>query len=389
MSDFRSDTDSDSNFAEDGEASDAELLTAIRLNLVPGVGPRHQRSLLEYFGDPESIFKASLTELEKVSGVGPKLARLIHAARTSDNAETELQTCQENGFKLLRLDTDEYPQNLPQVCDAPLILYCRGELKTQDNLAVGIVGSRRCTLYGTQQAEKFGRALAMAGITVVSGLARGIDAAAHRGALAAGGRTIAVSATGLNHVYPPEHKELAEQIAQNGAVVCESRLDQQPTSGIFPQRNRIISGLSLGVLIIEANRKSGALHTARHAMEQGREVMAIPGRIDSFASDGCNDLIRDGATLIRNIDDVLEALGPLVQPVQTEQQEEVRSPRELTLSEQQRHILNLVTSEPQHLDEIIRAVEIDASRVLATLTILEMKRMVKRLPGGLFVRAFN
>jgi DNA processing protein len=389
LSDSQADTGSGLNSAEDEGTWDTELLTAVRLNLVPGIGPRHQRSLLDYFGDPESVFTASLTELERVSGMGPKLARLIHAAKTFDYAEAELQTCKENGFKLLRLGTDEYPQNLPEVCDAPLILYCRGELKPQDNLAVGIVGSRRCTLYGTQQAEKFGSALAMAGITVVSGMARGIDAAAHRGALAAGGRTIAVSATGLSNVYPPEHVELAEQIAQNGAVVCESRLDQQPTSGIFPQRNRIISGLSLGVIIIEANRKSGALHTARHAMEQGREVMAIPGRIDSFASDGCNDLIRDGATLIRNVDDVLESLGPMVQPVRTEEQKEVRSPRELTLNEQEREILNLVTSEPQHLDEIIRGAEINSSRVLATLTVLEMKRMVKRLPGGFLVRAFN
>lgn len=388
MSDFQTDAEQDSD-GENSAELNSELVAAIRLNLVPGIGPRHQRSLLDYFGDPESIFAATLAELERVSGVGPKLARLIHAARTFDHAETEVRTCQQNGYRLLRLDTEDYPQNLTEVCDAPLILYCRGELKPQDDLAVGIVGSRRCTLYGTQQAEKFGRTLAMAGITVVSGLARGIDAAAHRGALAAGGRTIAVSATGLSHIYPPEHVELAEQIAQNGAVVCESRLDQQPTSGIFPQRNRIISGLSLGVIIIEANRKSGALHTARHAMEQGREVMAIPGRIDSFASDGCNDLIRDGATLIRNVDDVLESLGPMVQPVQTEQQQEVRSPRELTLSAQERQILDMVTSEPQHLDEIIRAAEIGSSRVLATLTVLEMKRMVKRLPGGFLVRAFN
>ena len=388
MSDLQNDAEPNTD-NEDFSESDGALVTAIRLNLVPGIGPRHQRSLLDYFGDPESIFAASLTELERVSGVGPKLARLIHAAKTTDHAESEVRTCQQHAYRLLRMGTNEYPENLTEVCDAPLILYCRGELKPQDNLAVGIVGSRRCTLYGTQQAEKFGRALAMAGITVVSGLARGIDAAAHRGALAGGGRTIAVSATGLNHIYPPEHVELAGQIAESGAVVCESRLDQQPTSGIFPQRNRIISGLSLGVIIIEANRKSGALHTARHAMEQGREVMAIPGRIDSFASDGCNDLIRDGATLIRNVDDVIEALGPLIEPVQTEDQQEVRSPRELTLSVQQREILDLVTSEPQHLDEIIRAAEIGSSRVLATLTVLEMKRMVKRLPGGLLVRAFN
>ncbi|MFT5326762.1 MAG: DNA processing protein, partial [Planctomycetaceae bacterium] len=208
MSDSQKDTEPDSD-DEDCSELDSELVTAIRLNLVPGIGPRHQRSLLDYFGDPESIFAASLTELERVSGVGPKLARLIHAARTTDYAETEVRTCQKQGYRLLRMGTDEYPENLTEVCDAPLTLYCRGELKAQDNLAVGIVGSRRCTLYGTQQAEKFGRALAMAGITIVSGLARGIDAAAHRGALAGGGRTIAVSATGLNHIYPPEHVELA------------------------------------------------------------------------------------------------------------------------------------------------------------------------------------
>lgn len=369
------------------EEYDPELISSLRLNLVPGIGPRHQRSLIDYFGDAQDVLAASLGELEQVSGVGPKLARQIHAARKSDAAEKELEACIRSGFKLLEQDTDDYPENLNEVCDAPLLLYCRGELKPQDNLAVAIVGSRRCTIYGTQQAEKFGQSLAMAGITVVSGLARGIDAAAHRGALAAGGRTIAVSATGLNQVYPPEHKDLAEQISRSGAVVCESRLDQKPTSGIFPQRNRIISGLSLGVLIIEANRKSGALHTARHAMEQNREVMALPGRIDSFASDGCNDLIRDGATLVRNVDDVLEELGPLVKPVQTAAAEEVRSPRELTLNEQERQILNLVTSEPQHLDEIIRAAGIASSRVTATVTILEMKRMVRRLPGGMIIRA--
>jgi len=369
--------------------ADSELLDRLRLHLVPGIGPRHQRALLDRFSSAAEVLSASLGELEQVSGVGPKLARLIHAARNSNSAEQELESCRKSGFTLLSQESQDYPRNLAEVCDSPLLLYCRSELRPEDNLAVGIVGSRRCTIYGTHQAEKFGQALAMAGITVVSGLARGIDAAAHRGALAGGGRTIAVSATGLNQVYPPEHKDLADQIAQNGAVISESRLDQRPTSGIFPQRNRIISGLALGVLIVEANRKSGALHTARHAMEQNREVMAIPGRIDNLASEGCNDLIRDGATLIRHVDDVLEALAPLVQPVKTSTDKEVRSPRELTLNEQEREILNLITSDPQHLDEIIRASEIDSSRVLATLTVLEMKRMVRRLPGGMLIRAVH
>ena len=209
MNGIHDDSELDSH-DEDFFESDSRLVTAIRLNLVPGIGPRHQRSLLDYFGDPESIFAASLTELERVSGVGPKIARLIHAARTTDHAETEVRTCRQNGYQLLRMGADDYPENLTEVCDAPLILYCRGELKPHDNLAVGIVGSRRCTLYGTQQAEKFGRALAMAGITVVSGLARGIDAAAHRGALAAGGSASRVS---INSRHPGSFRNATESSA--------------------------------------------------------------------------------------------------------------------------------------------------------------------------------
>jgi DNA processing protein len=363
-----------------------ELLSLLRLNLVPGIGPRNQRSLIEYFGSAQKTFEASVRELEMVSGIGPKLARSLHAPRNSQEAEDEWWSLNEDGFRLYQRGTDEYPTNLNEVGDAPNVLYCRGSITKQDELAVAIVGSRRCTIYGQQQAERIAKSLAMAGITVVSGMARGIDAYAHQGALAGGGRTIAVSATGLKNVYPPEHKDLAKSIAQQGAIVCESKLHQHASAGLFPQRNRIISGLSVGVIIIEANRKSGALHTAKHAMEQGREVMALPGRVDNIASEGCHDLIRDGVTLIRHADDVLESLGPLIQPVATATQAEVRSPRELSLSDQQKEILNLVTSEPRPLDEVLRGALIDPSRVLATLTILEMKRMVRRLPGGLIVR---
>lgn len=365
------------------------VLDQLRLHLVSGIGPRHQQDLLQYFETADKVLAASIGQLEQVRGIGPKLAMQIRAACSSNDAEDQWRRCHEHGFQMLLRGTDDYPQNLREVEDAPPVLFCRGEVTEQDQMAVAIVGSRRCTVYGQQQAEKLARALAMAGITIVSGLARGIDAAAHRGALAVGGRTIAVSATGLLNVYPPEHKELAQQISQSGAVVSENRLEQPPTPGLFPQRNRIISGLSLGSIIIEANRHSGALHTSRHSMEQGREVMAVPGRIDSLASEGCHDLIRDGVTLIRHADDVLEALGPLVRPVKTSATEEIHSPRELTLSDQQRTILNLVTNDPQHLDEIIRAADIEASRVLATLTVLEMKRLVRRMPGGFLIRATN
>ena len=276
------------------------------------------------------ILQASLAELQQVDGIGPKLSAAIVEHRNADAAIREIERCRQANIRLLRKATPEYPRMLTQICDPPSVLYCRGRLEPRDEVAVAIVGSRRCSVYGRQQAERFAGALARAGATVISGLARGIDAAAHRGALEAGGRTIAVAATGLAKVYPPEHKELAAQIAEQGGVVSESCLDQEPIAGLFPQRNRIISGMSLGVIIIEATRTSGALHTARHALEQGREVFALPGRIDSLTSEGCHDLIRDGVPLVRGVDDVLEALGPLLSPVKRTETESVHSPRELT-----------------------------------------------------------
>jgi DNA processing protein len=367
--------------------NDDALLDVLRLNLVAGVGPRLQALLLARFGTPAAVLAASGPELLQLDGIGPKLSAAITHARTNAEALRELQRCRDAGITLIPTGARDYPELLAQICDPPPLLYCRGRLEPRDGLAVAIVGSRRCTLYGTQQAERLAGALARAGMTVVSGLARGIDSAAHRGALEAGGRTIGVCATGLANIYPPEHKGLADGITAQGAVVSESPLDRGPTPGLFPQRNRIISGMSLGVIIIEAGRRSGALHTARHAMEQGREVFAVPGRIDNLASQGCHDLIRDGVALIRGPDDVLEALGPLMQPVHTSPAETVHTPRELTLDDQERTVLNLVTTEPQHLDAILKASALETSRVLATLTVLEMKRLVRRLPGGYVVRA--
>lgn len=366
---------------------DVELLDTMRLNLVAGIGPRLQTALLQEFETPSKVMSATGEQLLQVEGIGPKLSAAISAARTSDDAARELARCREAQVSLLTPGDGVYPSLLTKICDPPPVLYCRGALESRDDIAIGIVGSRKCTLYGRQQAERLAAALARAGVTIVSGLARGIDAAAHRGALAAGGRTIAVCATGLANVYPPEHTELAREIVAAGAVLSESPLDRGPSAGIFPQRNRIISGLSLGVIIVEATRKSGALHTSRHAMEQGREVFAVPGRIDSLASEGCHDLLRDGVTLVRHPDDVLDELGPLLAPVKRSHEETVHSPRELTLSDQERTVLNLVTDDPQHIDQILQAADIESSRVLSTLTVLEMKRHVRRLPGSQFVRA--
>ena len=363
-----------------------ELLDVLRLNLVPGIGPRTYQLLLERFETPSGILQASISQLQEVPNVGPKLAMSLMMHGTEPEARDELARARAAGASLLVRGHPGYPPSLERIPDPPTVLYCMGTLLPVDQLAIGIVGSRHCTAYGRQQAHRISHSLALAGVTIVSGLARGIDAEAHKGALEAGGRTIAVCATGLGTIYPPEHVDLANSIRQQGCLLTESPMEQQPKSGLFPQRNRIISGLSMGVILIEAGRNSGALHTARHAMEQNREVFAVPGRIDSEASFGCLDLIRDGATMIRGVDDVLSALGPLVSPVQRTPTEIVHRPAELQLSDQQKMILNLVTDEPVPVDEVLRAAGIESSRVLSTLTILEMKRLVRRLPGGFVQR---
>jgi len=366
-----------------------ELLAATQLNLTPGLGPRLQQNLLTRFGSPTEIFQATGRELLSVEGIGPKISAAITERRSMEEAEREVALAEEHGVSLLLRGSDEYPNGLTEIADPPSVLYAQGTLTKQDSLAIGIVGSRNCTHYGRTQAQKLAAGLGRAGITVVSGLARGIDAAAHRGALEAGGRTLAVFATGVLKLYPPEHGGLADEVKTAGAIISESPLNRGPNKGLFPQRNRIIAGLSLGVIIVEAGRKSGALHTARHALEQGREVFALPGRIDSMASEGCHDLIRDGATLIRGVDDVLESLGPLMEPVKTKDEEVVYTPRELNLNDQERAILNLIDTAPTPIDNVLATAGIETSRVLSTLTVLEMKRLVRRLPGSMIERTFG
>ncbi len=394
------------------DSVDSLLLHEIRLSLIPGVGPRAQQNLRNHLGNAESILSASREQLQQVPGVGPKLANSIQDSRDFEIASKELEECRDSGFSLVMKGTPEYPRLLEEVGDSPQLLYLDGEILEQDELAIGIVGARHCSPYGLQQAEKLATGLALAGVTVVSGLARGIDGAAHRAALKAGGRTIAVTATGLKTVYPPEHKELAEEISKQGAILTEFHLNQKPLPGLFPQRNRIISGLSIGVIIIEASKKSGSLHTARHAMEQGREVFAVPGRIDSPMSEGCHNLIRDGATLVRNVNDILDELGPLTEPVtinknssvnkkqlsnnQDSSQNEpvpekitIHTPRELKLNDQEQLVIQAIQIDPRPIDEILREVDLDPPRVLATLTVLEMKQLIRRFPGNYVARSPN
>ena len=370
--------------------SDDELRDLIWLTMVPGVGPQTGRALLEAFGSAGAVLGASTIRLRGVDGVGPKLAEKIGRARDEHDPDRELALCRERGVTPIAGGVPGYPEALAEIADPPNLLYVRGSIEPRDALAVAIVGSRKCTPYGIRIAEKLAASLARVGLTIVSGLARGIDAAAHRGALRVGGRTIAVLANGLNEIYPPEHEGLAAEIAGSGAVLSEMPMRQQPLAGLFPQRNRIISGLSLGVIVVEATPRSGSLSTASHATDQNREVFAVPGPVDSLSSVGCHRLIRDGARLVETADDVLEELGPKVRNIRIVDEPDSPAaphPAQISLSEQERNVLGLLGETPQGIDAVIAATRLGASQVMATLSVLEMRRLVRRLPGQQFVRA--
>jgi DNA processing protein len=370
--------------------SDGEqrLLDLIHLAMTPGVGPQTSRALLERFGSAGRALDASRGELLSVAGVGPKLAEKIARARQDFDAAAELALCRSSEVNVIARGDPGYPPSLENIPDPPGLLYVRGEIQPRDQLAIAVVGSRHCSPYGLRIAERLSSGLARTGFTVVSGLARGIDAAAHRGAIKAGGRTIGVLANGLASVYPPEHEELARSVAAAGALTSEMPMRQGPLAGLFTQRNRIISGLSLGVVVVEATPRSGSLSTASHAMEQNREVFAVPGPADSITSRGCHRLIRDGARLVETVDDILEELGPLVQEVRTDPDEPpVRHPAELALSDSERSLLGRLDDQPTAVDDLIIRTGMTAGQVMATLSVLELKRLVKRLPGHRFVRA--
>jgi DNA processing protein len=371
----------------DGRTVADSLLAAVQLALIPGIGPRTQVKLRERFGSPASILAAAPADVRQVQGLGPKLCRAIADARDCSAARTELELCAASGVNVL-IDTDDlYPRPLSDLPDPPGVLFCRGAWQASDALAIAIVGSRHATRYGLEQAERLAGSLARAGITIISGLARGIDAAAHRGALDAGGRTIAVLASGVLNIYPPEHVGLADEIAAHGAVISESPPQAAPLSGMFPQRNRIISGLSLGVLVVEAANRSGALITARHAMEQGRDVFAVPGPVTSRMSRGCHRLIRDGAKLVETADDVLEELGPLVEAAPTVLDgREIHHPAELALNDVERTVLDAIGSEATPVDTIISTSGLPTPQVLAALSVLEMRHLIRRLSGNLVQR---
>jgi DNA processing protein len=371
--------------ADQLELSDADR-AEILLALTPDVGPVLRARLLARFGDAGSVFKASESNLQEVQGVGPKIGANIINARREVHLEAQLALVREHGLGVLLPGRDGYPRLLAEIHDPPGVLFVRGEILPADAMAVGIVGTRRASRYGQLQAERLAAGLARAGVTVVSGLARGIDASAHRGALSAGGRTIAALASGVLNVFPPEHAELAQEVAAHGAVVSEAAPTMPPLSGMFPQRNRIISGLSMGVVIVEAADRSGALITARHAMEQGREVFAVPGPIDSPGSAGPHRLLRDGAKLVTCVDDVLEELGHLPASAPDQRGGSIRTAAELKLNDLEHAVLQAIDPAGSMLDDVAVHCGLPIHRVLSTVSVLESRRLVRKLGGNRVAR---
>ncbi len=360
----------------------------IALNMVDEIGPVRVRALIDRFASPETILSASRQELMQVDGVGEEVARNITCWKDAVDLDAELARIEKAGVRVVTRDDPDYPKNLREIYDPPLVLYVRGTLREDGEAhAIGIVGSRRTSLYGQEMARKLAYQLGRVGLTIVSGLARGIDTCAHKGALQAKGRTVAVIGCGIDQVYPPENKELADQIVEKGgAVVTEFPFGVQPDKQHFPMRNRIISGWSLGVVVVEANLKSGALITAAQAGEQGRQVFAVPGRADSILSKGGNKLIKDGAKLTEDAEDVLSEFEYLLpqKPAATREAGGVRSA--VRLSELEAKVMAIVGNEEVATDEVIRGSGLTSAAVSATLLGLEMKRLIKQLPGKHYAR---
>jgi DNA processing protein len=369
----------------------------LKLIRLDNVGPTTFGKLINRFGSVDRALGTSVSELAKIDGVGFKTAEQIAATRDKFDTTAELELAAKLGVWIIHLDDKRYPPVLKRIYDPPPVLYIKGSLTRQDSLCISIVGSRRCSIYGQEQSSRLAHFLSSAGFTICSGMARGIDTAAHRGALSAKGRTIAVQGCGLANIYPPENKKLFDLITESGACVSELPLQYEPLMENFPPRNRIIAGLSLGTIVVEAGFRSGALITARAAMENNREVMAVPGKIDSPLSRGAHQLIKQGAKLIESVEDVMEALGYIGQQLQShvtataaKASEKVETPlfdvSRLNLSGSEKLIYDYLSKEPSHIDQIITETDLAPGSINADLISLRLKGLIKQLPGNLFLK---
>ena len=357
------------------------------LNLIEHVGPVRVRQLLEHFGDAPAILKASKHQLLRARGIGEETADAISNWEKTVDLAGELKRIADFGCHILTQADAEYPQLLRQIYDPPIVLYVKGRLLAEDHNAVAMVGSRMTTHYGLEVARKLAFQLAYVGVTVVSGGARGIDTAAHQGALSAKGRTVCVLGTGINIVFPPENKELFERIAANGAVLTQYPFNRNADKQSFAIRNRIVAGATLGTVVVEANLTSGALITSNFAAEYGRQVFAVPGRIDSPRSKGCHELIKNGAKLCEGAEDILsefEYLFPAGNRPAAPGETGVLPA--LELPENERKVFDALSPEESGIDEVIRRSGLPSSAVSVALLGLEMKRLIRQLPGKMFVK---
>jgi len=359
----------------------------IALNLIEHVGPVRARLLLDYFGEAPKILAASKAELLRVRNIGGETAEAIAGWEKNTDLAGELKRITDYGCRVVIQSDDEYPASLKEIYDPPLVLYVKGALSPKDRNAVALVGSRMTTHYGIETARKLAYQLAYVGVTVVSGGARGIDTAAHQGALAAKGRTVCVLGTGINIVFPPENKDLFGRIAASGAIITQFPFNRNGDRQTFAIRNRIVAGMTLGTVVVEADLNSGALITSNFATEYGRQVFAVPGRIDSPRSKGCHDLIKKGAKLCEGAEDILSEFEYLF-PASNRPP----SPGEtgvlpaLELGENEQRVYDALLPEESSIDEVIRRSGLPSSAVSVALLGLEMKHVVKQLPGKLFVR---
>ena len=363
-------------------------LSWLALTLTPGIAARLSARLLREYGSPEGVFRASLTGIESCN-VPALAAQAIFKKQMFWRAEKEVDTLRKVGGKLVNWKDPEYPQSLLQIYDPPVMLYVRGDTGILNSPSLSIVGTRRPTVYGTQMAERIGRDLASRGLTIVSGLARGIDAIAHQGATAAGGRAIGVLGTGIDVCYPKENKKLYEKVLERGAIISEFPTGSHPAPENFPVRNRIIAGMPLGVVIVEGKQYSGSLITARLAMEFGREVFGVPGNVTQEVSFAPNLLIKQGAKLVTNAEDVIEELPTPVRAALVKAEAVEAEQRNLLvvdgLTPVQRKLYELLSAEEsRHIDDLVDTSGLNSSEVLATLFDLEMKGIIRQLPGKQF-----
>ena len=393
----------------------ADTKSLIHLNLIPGIGNHTIRRLLAAFGSAEKSIAATSGELAQVDGLTPDVRQQLIDGKSRAPLAQELELIEQHQCHIVTISDETYPRLLKQIDDPPVLLYVIGKFPLPDTLGVAIVGSRSPTEYGKTTSQQLSYQLAERGITIVSGFARGIDTCVHRGALEANGRTVAVFGCGLSIIYPETNRALAAEIIESGALISEFPMTMPPRGKNFPRRNRVISGLTLGTLIVEASERSGSLITARHAAEQGREVFAVPGQIFSNVSRGTHSLINQGATLINSVDDLLDALPQdytkglggkslesTLQPPSAKQPDKVARPQSLAkrptppsqskikvapnLTPDEQTVLLAIDADSAHIDEITRVTQLPIGKVSSLLVMLELKGIVQQLPGKQFVK---